>query len=86
MPPTPMSRTILSAAAYPAVLFSAAVLSAAPAHAAPAEPLVRSGDVNVLTGDLDTMEDVQEHISMPRGYGHTMTHQLYDHSGAATQE
>lgn len=78
---TPMSRTIMLAASSLAVLFTAA-----PAQAAASEPLVWSGDVNVLTGDVDFLEDVMEHISMPSGDGNTMTHQLYDHSGASVPE
>jgi hypothetical protein len=82
MIPMSRSRTILLAASS-----LAALSAAAPAHAAPpAEPLVQSGNVSVLTGDFDILEDVQEHISMPRGKGNTMTHQLYDHSGATPQE
>jgi hypothetical protein len=63
----------------------AALFAAAPAQAA-AEPVVQSGDVNVLTGDYDILEDVMEHISMPSGDGNTITHQLYDHSGGSAPE
>jgi hypothetical protein len=78
---TPTSRTIMLAASSLAVL-----LTAAPAYAAPAEPLVQTGDVNVLTGDFDIFEDVLEHISVARGDGNTMTHQRYDESAAAPAE
>jgi hypothetical protein len=80
---TPMirSRTILLAASS-----LAALSAAAPTHAAPAEPLIQSGNVSVLTGDFDILEDVQEHVSMSSGNGNTMIHQLYDHSGATAQE
>ncbi len=81
MTPMSRSRTILLAA-----LSLAALSAAAPAHAAPSEPLVQPGDVNVLTGDFDILEDVQEHMSMARGDGNMTTHQLYDHSGATPQE
>ncbi|WP_199546297.1 hypothetical protein [Streptomyces sp. N35] len=54
---------------------AAAVLSAlsltAPAAAAPhPEPLIR-------TGDIDVLEDVLEHISVPLGEGGRAVHQLY---------
>lgn len=78
---TSMSRTTMLAASSLAALFTAA-----PVQAAAAEPVVRSGDVYVLTGDVDLLEDVMEHISMPSGNGNTMTHQLYDHSGASVPE
>ncbi|WP_152778240.1 hypothetical protein [Streptomyces spongiae] len=77
----PLSRTILLAASSLAALFAAA-----PAHAAATEPLVRSGDVNVINGDVDFLEDVMEHISMPSGDRNAMTHQFYDHSGASVPE
>jgi hypothetical protein len=78
---TPTSRAIMLAASSLAVL-----LTATPAYAAPAEPLVQTGDINVLTGDYDIFEDVLEHISMVRGNGNTTTHQLYDNSVAAPAE
>jgi hypothetical protein len=78
---TPMSRTITLAASS-----LVALIAAAPAHAAPAEPLVKSGDVSVINGDVDFLEDVMEHISMPSGDGNAMTHQFYDHSGASVPE
>ncbi|MEV6590750.1 hypothetical protein [Streptomyces acidicola] len=78
---TLMRRTIMLAALSLAVLFAAV-----PAHAAAAEPLVQSGDVYVLTGDYDILEDVMEHISMPSGDGNAMMHQMYDHSGASVPE
>lgn len=78
---TLMSRTITLAA-----LSLAALFAAVPAHAAPAEPLVQSGDIHVLTGDYDVLEDVMEHISMPSGDGNAMMHQFYDHSGASVPE
>jgi hypothetical protein len=74
----PMSRALVLAASS-----AAALLAATPAHA---ESVVRTGEVNVLTGDHDLLEDVMEHISMPRGTGHAMTHQLYDSSGAVVPE
>jgi hypothetical protein len=75
----PVSRaTVLAAAALSAVFAT----GAAPAHAAPAEPLVSTGDVGVRTGDLDLLEDVLEHISVPFGGSGTLTHQLYDSRGA----
>ncbi|MBQ0852412.1 hypothetical protein ACFU9Y_37320 [Streptomyces sp. NPDC057621] len=76
-----LSRTTVLAAGAAAV---AAVLSgpgAAVAQAAPAEPLVTTGDVGVRTGDLDLLEDVLEHISIPFGHKGTLTHQLYDSRG-----
>ena len=64
----------------------AALLTAAPAHAKPPEPVVQTGDVQVMTGDYDILEDVMEHITMKRGNGATL-HQLYDHSnGTALPE
>ncbi|MDQ0773425.1 hypothetical protein QF026_001891 [Streptomyces aurantiacus] len=83
-----LSRTTVLAAGGVAVAAVVAVLSgtgaasAAPAPApAPAEPLVTTGDVGVQTGDLDVLEDVLEHISMPFGSRGTLTHQLYDSRG-----
>jgi hypothetical protein len=69
---------VLAAAAFTALLAT----GAAPAHAAPAEPLVSTGDVGVRTGDVDALEDVLEHISVPFGGSGTLTHQLYDSRGA----
>ncbi|MGW0822678.1 hypothetical protein [Streptomyces sp. NPDC002845] len=80
-----MSRTIMLAASSLAAPLAFLSVAAAPAHAAPAEPLVRTGDVSVLTGDFDILEDVLEHISMTRGNG-TTTHQLYDSRGTAAPE
>ncbi|MET9560004.1 hypothetical protein [Streptomyces tauricus] len=77
-----LSRTTVLAAGAVAV---AAVLSgtcAATAQAAaPADPLVNTGDVGVRTGDVDALEDVLEHISIPFGHEGTLTHQLYDSRG-----
>jgi hypothetical protein len=75
-----LSRTAVLAAGAAAVV---AVLSAlgtgtAAAQAVRAEPLVETGDVGVRTGDLDLLEDVLEHISVPFGHEGTLTHQLYD--------
>ncbi|MDQ1035170.1 hypothetical protein QFZ75_001586 [Streptomyces sp. V3I8] len=75
-----LSRTTVlavGAAAVVAVL-SATGTGAAAARAARAEPLVETGDVGVRTGDLDLLEDVLEHISVPFGHKGTLTHQLYD--------
>ncbi|WP_320782949.1 hypothetical protein [Streptomyces sp. CRN 30] len=61
------------------------LLAGAPAHAAKAPPpVVRTGDVSVLTGDYDILEDVLEHITMKDGDGPT-AHQIYDYSGGASQ-
>ncbi|MFC8195490.1 hypothetical protein ACFUTV_08830 [Streptomyces sp. NPDC057298] len=73
------SRTRVLAVGAAAVV---AVLTATgAAQAAPAEPLVTTGDVGVRTGDLDLLEDVLEHISVPFGGSGTLTHQLYDSRG-----
>ncbi|GGZ05340.1 hypothetical protein [Streptomyces poonensis] len=62
------------------------LLPAASAHAKPPAPVVGAGDVSVLTGDFDVLEDVMEHITMKRGNGPT-AHQIYDHSrGGALPE
>ncbi|WP_328493055.1 hypothetical protein OHS59_10145 [Streptomyces sp. NBC_00414] len=77
-----LSRTTVLAAGAAAAV--AAVLSGtgtASAQAAPADPLVNTGDVGVRTGDLDLLEDVLEHISIPFGHKGTLTHQLYDSRG-----
>ncbi|MEU7576887.1 hypothetical protein AB0B50_04695 [Streptomyces sp. NPDC041068] len=58
--------TVLAAAAVLGVLSAAG-----PAHAAGPDPLVR-------TGDIDLLEDVLEHISVPVGDGSKTIHQLYD--------
>jgi hypothetical protein len=79
-----LSRTTVLAAGGVAVAAVVATLSgtgAASAAPAPAEPLVTTGDVGVKTGDLDVLEDVLEHISMPFGSRGTLTHQLYDSRG-----
>ncbi|MEU5701401.1 hypothetical protein ACFFS2_01195 [Streptomyces aurantiacus] len=81
-----LSRTTVLAAGGVAVAAVVATLSgtgaasAAPAPA-PAEPLVTTGDVGVRTGDLDLLEDVLEHISVPSGSTGPLTHQLYDSRG-----
>ncbi|MGW3421855.1 hypothetical protein [Streptomyces phaeochromogenes] len=78
-----MSRTtVLAAGAAAAVVAVLSVTGAAPAQAAPAEPLVNTGDVGVRTGDVDALEDILEHISVPFGGSGTLTHQLYDSRGA----
>jgi hypothetical protein len=75
-----LSRTTVLAvgAAAVVVVLSATGTGAAAARAARAEPLVETGDVGVRTGDLDLLEDVLEHISVPFGHKGTLTHQLYD--------
>ncbi|MGP4044636.1 hypothetical protein [Streptomyces sp. 2A115] len=78
----PMSRTTLLAAAAVSAASALFAVGAAPAHAAPDEPLVTTGDVGVRTGDVDLLEDVLEHISVPFGGSGTLTHQLYDSRGA----
>ncbi|MDQ1024974.1 hypothetical protein QF035_002556 [Streptomyces umbrinus] len=77
-----MSRTTVLAAGAAAVVAVLSVTGAAPAQAAPAEPLVNTGDIGVRTGDVDAMEDILEHISVPFGGSGTLTHQLYDSRGA----
>ncbi|MFC7303256.1 hypothetical protein ACFQVC_03385 [Streptomyces monticola] len=59
-------------------VLTAAVIGAlsatAPAHAAAGpDPIVR-------TGDIDVLEDVLEHISVPVGEGGRAVHQLYGSS------
>ncbi|MBC9713307.1 hypothetical protein H9Y04_12080 [Streptomyces sp. TRM66268-LWL] len=59
------------AGALAAAVVSALTLAAPAAAAAPwPEPLVR-------TGDIDVLEDVLEHISVPLGEGGKAVHQLY---------
>lgn len=78
-----LSRTTVLAAGAAAVVavLSATGAGAAEARTARAEPLVETGDVGVRTGDLDLLEDVLEHISVPFGHEGTLTHQLYDSRG-----
>lgn len=77
----PLCRTVLLA--LPSLTL---LLAGAPAHAAakPPAPVVSAGDVHVLTGDYDVLEDVFEHITMKRGDGPT-AHQIYDYSGGAAE-
>ncbi|MFF3482753.1 hypothetical protein ACFYXC_05660 [Streptomyces sp. NPDC002701] len=76
-----LSRTTVLVAGAAAVAAVLSLTGAASAQAAPADPLVNTGDVGVRTGDLDLLEDVLEHISMPFGHEGTLTHQLYDSRG-----
>ncbi|NGO76201.1 hypothetical protein G6045_11060 [Streptomyces sp. YC504] len=62
-----MRRTQAVAAA---AVLSALSLTAPAAAAPPPEPLIR-------TGDIDVLEDVLEHISVPLGEGGRAVHQLY---------
>ncbi|MEU9184260.1 hypothetical protein AB0D14_06765 [Streptomyces sp. NPDC048484] len=75
------SRTTVLAAGAVAVVAVLSTTGSASAQAAPAEPLVETGDVGVRTGDLDVLEDVLEHISVPFGHKGKLTHQLYDSRG-----
>ncbi|KAA0930229.1 MULTISPECIES: hypothetical protein [Streptomyces] len=73
------SRTAVLAAGAAAVAVVLSALGTGTAAAAVrAEPLVETGDVGVQTGDLDLLEDVLEHISVPFGHEGALTHQLYD--------
>ncbi|MFF1692581.1 hypothetical protein ACFVXC_03005 [Streptomyces sp. NPDC058257] len=63
-------RTTVLAAAVLGVL-----AGAGPAQAAASEPLIR-------TGDIDVLEDVLEHISVSIGGEGRTVHQLYDSRGA----
>lgn len=86
-----LSRTTVLAAGAAAAVAVLSVTGAAAAQSAPtapaaapvapADPLVNTGDVGVRTGDLDLLEDVLEHISVPFGHEGTLTHQLYDSRG-----
>ncbi|GAA2248999.1 hypothetical protein GCM10010145_15470 [Streptomyces ruber] len=72
-----LRRALVLAASCFTVLLPA--VHAVPAHAKPPAPVVETGDVTVLTGDYDILEDVLEHITIRRGNGPT-AHQIYDHS------
>ncbi|MFM9372230.1 hypothetical protein [Streptomyces sp. Da 82-17] len=62
-------------------LFAAAVLGACSltAHAQAAD----EGAALVRVGDIDLLEDVYEHVSIPDGPGSRTVHQMYDSSAAA---